>query len=119
MVAAPSEERPAGIGTVDVNPTPLSSTRPSHLLSLHIRTIIAQLNLFSYLYSYLSRLAFYPLANIIVMAAPDGVGQPGADWDEAQCTAALALLERLQTQVPDSLARAYKSAKLLRSTTCD
>jgi hypothetical protein len=33
------------------------------------------------------------------MGAPDVAAQPGAGWDEAQCTAALAQLEQLQAQV--------------------
>lgn len=33
------------------------------------------------------------------MAAPEVAGDPGAGWDEAQCTAALAQLEQLQAQV--------------------
>ncbi|KAF2828356.1 hypothetical protein CC86DRAFT_192264 [Ophiobolus disseminans] len=35
------------------------------------------------------------------MAAPDVAPQPGTEWDEAQCTAALALLEHLQAQIDD------------------
>jgi len=33
------------------------------------------------------------------MGATEGEAQPGAGWDEAQCTAALAQLEQLQAQV--------------------
>jgi hypothetical protein len=33
------------------------------------------------------------------MAALDVAGDPGAGWDEAQCTRALAQLEELQAQV--------------------
>lgn len=33
------------------------------------------------------------------MSAPDTAAVPGAGWDEAQCTAALARLEQLQAQV--------------------
>ncbi|KAI4657134.1 uncharacterized protein J4E79_007750 [Alternaria viburni] len=35
------------------------------------------------------------------MGAPDVAAQPGAGWDEAQCTAALAQLEQLQAQISD------------------
>ncbi|KAF2133273.1 hypothetical protein P153DRAFT_381711 [Dothidotthia symphoricarpi CBS 119687] len=35
------------------------------------------------------------------MAALDSTAQPGAGWDEAQCTAALAQLEQLQAQIDD------------------
>ncbi|CAO2647752.1 Nn.00g086740.m01.CDS01 [Neocucurbitaria sp. VM-36] len=35
------------------------------------------------------------------MSAPDSAAQPGAGWDEAQCTAALAQLEQLQAQIDD------------------
>lgn len=35
----------------------------------------------------------------IIMEASDASVQPGQSWDEAQCTEALAQLERLQTQV--------------------
>ncbi|KAH7401065.1 mediator complex subunit 27-domain-containing protein [Phaeosphaeria sp. MPI-PUGE-AT-0046c] len=35
------------------------------------------------------------------MAAPQVAGDPGAGWDEAQCTAALAQLEQLQAQIND------------------
>lgn len=35
----------------------------------------------------------------IVMSGEAATAQPGAGWDEAQCTAALAQLERLQQQV--------------------
>ncbi|KAF1947914.1 hypothetical protein EJ02DRAFT_440078 [Clathrospora elynae] len=35
------------------------------------------------------------------MGAPDSAAQPGADWDEAQCTAALAQLEQVQAQLND------------------
>ncbi|KAF1837282.1 hypothetical protein BDW02DRAFT_157558 [Decorospora gaudefroyi] len=33
------------------------------------------------------------------MGGPDAAAQPGAGWDEAQCTAALARLEELQAQI--------------------
>jgi len=33
------------------------------------------------------------------MSATDVSGQPSAGWDESQCTAALAQLEQLQSQV--------------------
>jgi hypothetical protein len=33
------------------------------------------------------------------MGAPDVAAQPGAGWDEEQCTAALAHLERVKAQV--------------------
>jgi hypothetical protein len=33
------------------------------------------------------------------MATLDVAGDPGAGWDEAQCTTALAQLEELQAQV--------------------
>lgn len=33
------------------------------------------------------------------MSVSDSTAQPGAGWDEAQCTAALAQLEQLQAQV--------------------
>jgi len=39
------------------------------------------------------------------MTAKDIASQPSADWDEAQCTSALALLEGLQAQVIDCLER--------------
>ncbi|KAF2852852.1 hypothetical protein T440DRAFT_355142, partial [Plenodomus tracheiphilus IPT5] len=35
------------------------------------------------------------------MSVADDAGQPGAGWDEAQCTSALAQLERLQAQIDD------------------
>lgn len=35
------------------------------------------------------------------MATTESASQPGAGWDEAQCTAALAHLEQLQAQVCD------------------
>ncbi|RYN40395.1 hypothetical protein AA0112_g3228 [Alternaria arborescens] len=35
------------------------------------------------------------------MGATEGAAQPGAGWDEAQCTAALAQLEQLQAQIND------------------
>jgi hypothetical protein len=35
------------------------------------------------------------------MTATDVAGQTSADWDEAQCTSALALLEGLQAQVTE------------------
>ncbi|KAF3036054.1 hypothetical protein E8E12_005036 [Didymella heteroderae] len=35
------------------------------------------------------------------MSAPDSAAQPGADWDDAKCMAALAQLEQLQAQIDD------------------
>lgn len=45
------------------------------------------------------------VASHIVMATSNVAGQPGAEWDEAQCTSALALLEQLQAQVRRSFLR--------------
>jgi hypothetical protein len=43
--------------------------------------------------------SFLYVVHYIAMAALDVAGDPGAGWDEAQCTTALAQLEELQAQV--------------------
>jgi len=51
------------------------------------------------------------------MAAAQVAGQPGAEWDEGQCTAALALLEQLQAQVNSRSYFPYETSNTYRSTT--
>jgi hypothetical protein len=60
------------------------------------------------------------LEHNIVMAALEVASDPGAGWDEAQCTAALAQLEELQAHVRSESIRAI-SPELTHSrlTTCD
>jgi hypothetical protein len=51
------------------------------------------------------------------MGVPDVAAQPGAGWDEEQCTAALAHLEQLQAQVRYPIPLQHHKADILRSMT--
>jgi hypothetical protein len=68
-----------------------------------------------------SRTAFdFLCEHHIAMAAPEIASDPGAGWDEAQCSAALAQLEQLQAQVrSESISAILLDLTHPRSTTCD